>query len=240
MSVTSDLLRSLLKNAVICLRISFRQPRTWKQLDLTSPPSMRGVELVIRARGFRASVRPGPVPTRRVRGEPSVAWPMLWLAPVMMAICFDIRTFLDSIAVSAEQEVADGGRDLRSMGLQREVAGVEEAHDRVGDVALEGLGAGRQEERIVLSPHRQEAAACGSGNRSGRLGRAQRCSCSRRTGRVALHRRRAGTDRSCPANIRPERPSSRRERRACTARSVVSGFRKARRASRLAGEASCQ
>jgi len=59
------------------------------------------------------------------------------------------------------QEVADGGRDLRGMGLQREVAGVEEAHDRVRHVAPEGLSARRQKKRIVLSPHRQEARFVG-------------------------------------------------------------------------------
>src|SRR5258708_1427106 len=42
------------------------------------------------------------------------------------------------------------------MRLQREVAGVEEANARTGNVAPEGLGAGRQKERIVLAPRRQQ------------------------------------------------------------------------------------
>src|ERR1700691_1041472 len=54
------------------------------------------------------------------------------------------------------EKIADRGRNLRGVGLQRKMAGVEEAHDRSRDVALECLGAGRQEERIVLAPHRQE------------------------------------------------------------------------------------
>ena len=42
------------------------------------------------------------------------------------------------------------------MRLQREVSGVEEAHDRFRNVAFEGLGARRQEEGIVLAPYCQE------------------------------------------------------------------------------------
>ena len=42
------------------------------------------------------------------------------------------------------------------MGLEREMSGVEKAHDRARDVVLERLGARRQEERIVLAPRRQE------------------------------------------------------------------------------------
>src|SRR2546428_12682192 len=59
-------------------------------------------------------------------------------------------------AKSAGKEVADGRRDLRGVGLQREMAGVEEADDGVRDVALERLRARRQEERVVLAPHREE------------------------------------------------------------------------------------
>src|SRR3984885_7543508 len=62
---------------------------------------------------------------------------------------------------SAGQEVANGRGDLRGMRLQREVPGVKEPHHRVRDVAPERLGAGRQEERIVLPPHRQEARLMG-------------------------------------------------------------------------------
>ncbi len=53
---------------------------------------------------------------------------------------------------SAGKEVTDGRRDLRGVRLQREVAGVDEADDRIRDVALKCLGARRQEEGIVL-PH---------------------------------------------------------------------------------------
>src|ERR1700722_4800857 len=42
------------------------------------------------------------------------------------------------------------------MGFQREMAGVEEAQSGAGNIALERFGARRQEERIVLAPHRQE------------------------------------------------------------------------------------
>ena len=46
--------------------------------------------------------------------------------------------------------------DFGDARLQREMAGIEEMHLGVGVVALEGLGAGRQEERIVLAPDRQQ------------------------------------------------------------------------------------
>ena len=59
-----------------------------------------------------------------------------------------------SPAPSANQEIADALRDLERMGLEREMAGVEEAHGRSRIVALERLGARRQEERIVAAPHR--------------------------------------------------------------------------------------
>ena len=42
------------------------------------------------------------------------------------------------------------------MRLQREMAGVEETDVRIRNVALECLGAWRQEERIVLAPDRQQ------------------------------------------------------------------------------------
>src|SRR5262245_35229911 len=42
------------------------------------------------------------------------------------------------------------------MRFQGEMAGVEEADDRIGYVPLERLGTGRQEERIVLAPNREE------------------------------------------------------------------------------------
>src|ERR1700758_2656444 len=54
------------------------------------------------------------------------------------------------------KKFADCRRDLRCMGFQRKMAGVEEADYGVRDVALERLGTRRQEERIVLAPHREE------------------------------------------------------------------------------------
>src|SRR5262245_65596331 len=53
-------------------------------------------------------------------------------------------------------EVADGRRDFPRMRLQREVTRLEEADHRTWNVALERLGARRQEERIVLAPRRKE------------------------------------------------------------------------------------
>src|SRR5262245_36471125 len=55
------------------------------------------------------------------------------------------------------EEGADLRRDLRGVGLQREMAGVNEADDRVRDVTLERLGSSRQEERIIPAPHREQA-----------------------------------------------------------------------------------
>src|SRR6185436_19940268 len=57
---------------------------------------------------------------------------------------------------SGRAEVADCRRDLARMRLQREVARLEEADHCTWNVALERLGARRQEERIVLAPHREE------------------------------------------------------------------------------------
>ncbi len=56
-----------------------------------------------------------------------------------------------------ENEVADGRCDLRGVRLQRNMSNIEEADDRIRDVALERFGARWQEERIVLAPHSQEA-----------------------------------------------------------------------------------
>ena len=55
------------------------------------------------------------------------------------------------------EEVADRCRDLCSMGLEGEVARVEEMDHRAGNVAPERLRTLRQEKGVVLSPHRQEA-----------------------------------------------------------------------------------
>src|ERR1700681_2230563 len=69
----------------------------------------------------------------------------------MMSTC-DVSRVSDV----AGEEFADGCGDLRGVRLQREMAGVKEADDRIGNVAPERLGAGRQKERIVLAPHREE------------------------------------------------------------------------------------
>src|SRR5262245_66681838 len=55
-------------------------------------------------------------------------------------------------SLGARQEIADYRSDLVTVRLEGEVAGVEEAHVSVGNVALERLGALRQEKRIVLAP----------------------------------------------------------------------------------------
>src|SRR5579862_4137814 len=62
----------------------------------------------------------------------------------------------DQVARSTGQEAANFGRNLRGVGFQREMSGIEEAHARLRQVALERLGTRRQEERIVLAPHREE------------------------------------------------------------------------------------
>jgi hypothetical protein len=63
---------------------------------------------------------------------------------------------------SAREEVTDGRSNLRGVRLERKMPGVEEAHDRVGDVALERLSALRQEEWVVLPPHRKEGRLVGA------------------------------------------------------------------------------
>src|SRR5262245_60168977 len=60
------------------------------------------------------------------------------------------------------EKVSHRRGDLRGVGVQREVAGVEDAHKCVRNVALERLGPMRQEERVVLSPHRQEGRLIGA------------------------------------------------------------------------------
>src|SRR3984885_11747821 len=61
-----------------------------------------------------------------------------------------------SVCVLALQKRTDRLADLAGMGFQREMAGVKEAHSGAGNVALERFGTRRQEERIVLAPHREE------------------------------------------------------------------------------------
>src|SRR5262249_42628267 len=65
-------------------------------------------------------------------------------------------------ATSTEGNFTDRGGDLRGVGLQREVAGVEESDQCVRNVALERLRTRRQEERIVLAPHREEGRLVGA------------------------------------------------------------------------------
>ena len=65
------------------------------------------------------------------------------------------------IAASGE-EVADRRRNLLCMRFQREVAGVEETHDRIGNVAFECLRPRRQEERIVLAPYGEKTRLVGT------------------------------------------------------------------------------
>src|SRR5262245_16948853 len=64
-----------------------------------------------------------------------------------------LRWLLDQPSLGARQEIADRRGDLVAVRLERKVAGVEEAHVCVRDVAFERLRTGRQEERIVLAPH---------------------------------------------------------------------------------------
>src|SRR5262249_35231554 len=60
------------------------------------------------------------------------------------------------------EEVADRLRDLGGVRFQREVPRVEKADDRTRDVPLERLRARRQEERVVLAPHREQRGPVGA------------------------------------------------------------------------------
>src|SRR6266540_1896773 len=66
------------------------------------------------------------------------------------------------VAESASEEIADGCRDLSGMRFKREVSGIKEADDRIGNVALERFGTRRQEERIVLTPYSEERRLVGA------------------------------------------------------------------------------
>jgi hypothetical protein len=61
-----------------------------------------------------------------------------------------IRQVVDS----ACEEVEDHCRDLLRMGLEREVARIEEMDHGTGNIAPECLSTPRQKKGIVLSPHR--------------------------------------------------------------------------------------
>src|SRR6185312_2038288 len=79
----------------------------------------------------------------------AVALPMPWLAPVTIAT--DLVMVVSPLGWRggwSVQEAADLGGDLGGVGLQREVAGVEEHHLGLRQVAPERLGARRQEERV--------------------------------------------------------------------------------------------
>src|ERR1700730_9526648 len=66
---------------------------------------------------------------------------------------------MSGLADSGSQEVTDCRRDFLGVRFQREVTGVEEADNCTGNVASECLGTGRQEERIVLTPHGEARAS---------------------------------------------------------------------------------
>src|SRR5262245_58162406 len=66
------------------------------------------------------------------------------------------RGSLRRVAESGTEEGADLRCDLDGVRLQGEMAGVEEADHGIRNIALERFGTGRQEERVVLAPHRQE------------------------------------------------------------------------------------
>lgn len=57
---------------------------------------------------------------------------------------------------SGTQKLADCRGDRLGVRLERKVPGVEETDIGLRDVTLESLGAGRQEEGVVLAPDRQE------------------------------------------------------------------------------------
>src|SRR5689334_16188527 len=54
------------------------------------------------------------------------------------------------------EEIPHRSRNFLPMSFQREVAGIEQADLRVGEIALIGFRPRRQEERVVLAPDRQE------------------------------------------------------------------------------------
>ncbi len=65
-------------------------------------------------------------------------------------------------ALGDARELADCRADFDGMGFKREVAGVEEADVCIGQVTPEGLGAGWNEERIVLAPNRDQQWTLGA------------------------------------------------------------------------------
>src|SRR5581483_7610629 len=90
-----------------------------------------------------------------------------WHPPFASASCPVIAAAMPGhdaavITPSLLQKLADGLPDLARMGFQSKVPGIEEAHDRVRNVALECFRTRRQKERIVLAPYRQERRLVGA------------------------------------------------------------------------------
>src|SRR6185437_9617380 len=63
------------------------------------------------------------------------------------------------LQISGREKLADGLCNLFCVRLQGEVSRIEEAYPGIGHVALERFRTRRQEEWIVLAPHRQEVGA---------------------------------------------------------------------------------
>src|SRR5262249_12445372 len=84
----------------------------------------------------------------------SLSWVLVVFASSPMSSFWS--KFCAGVARLSLQEVTDAFRDFAGMRFQGEVAGVEEANNRARIVALESLGARRQEEWVVPAPHRQE------------------------------------------------------------------------------------
>src|SRR5689334_797906 len=57
---------------------------------------------------------------------------------------------------SSGQKLFDGCSDFGSVGFEREMAGIEEADRGIRDVTFVCLGAGWEEEGVVLAPCRQQ------------------------------------------------------------------------------------
>src|SRR5262249_37498412 len=60
------------------------------------------------------------------------------------------------------QHITDRRRDLWGMRFKGEVPGVKEMDHRGREIALERLGAGRKEEWVVLTPHREQRRPVGA------------------------------------------------------------------------------
>ena len=59
----------------------------------------------------------------------------------------------------ATEKISNRAGNFLMVRFQGEVSGVEEVHFGVGVVALECLGARRQEERVILAPHGEQRRA---------------------------------------------------------------------------------